>query len=71
MEEILENPNSEPFPDVSMRGVKGHGYYTEDYVESGFFVGIHNEGEFKGKIKKAQSVTPEQLQKLRKFNSID
>ena len=71
LEEILKDPNTEPFPDVSMRGIKGHGYYSEDYGESGFFVGIHNEGEFTGQIKKAQSVTPEQLQKLRKLKSID
>lgn len=59
------------FLESNMREIKGHGYYSEDYGESGFFVGIHNEGEFTGQIKKAQSVTPEQLQKLRKFKSID
>ena len=56
LEEILEDPNTEPFPDVSMRRIKGHGYYSEDYGESGFFVGIHNEGEFTGQIKKAQQI---------------
>ena len=71
LEKILEDPNTEPFPDVSMRGIKGHGDYSEDYGESGFFVEIHNDDEFTGQIKKAQSVTPEQLQKLRKFKSID
>jgi hypothetical protein len=71
VEEILKDPNTEPYPDVSIRGIKGHGYYTENYGESGFFVGIHTEGEFTGQIKKAQSVTPEQLQKLRKLKSID
>ncbi len=53
LEKILEDPNIELFPDVSMRGIRGHGYYSEDYSESGFFVGIHNEGEFTGQIKKA------------------
>ena len=61
LEEILEDPNTSVFPNVSMRGIKSHGYYTEDYGESGFFVGIHNEGEFAGLIMKAQPVTPEQL----------
>jgi hypothetical protein len=45
LEEILEDSNTSVFPNVSMRGIKSHGYYTEDYGESGFFVGIHNEGE--------------------------
>ena len=69
LEEILEDPNTEPFPDVSMRGTKGHGYYSEDYGESGFFVGIHNEGEFTGQIKKAQPTSEQQLKILREENS--
>lgn len=68
---IFKDPNTEPYPDVIIRGIKGHGYYTENYDESGFFVGIHTEGEFTGQIKKAQSVTAEQLQNLRKLKSID
>jgi hypothetical protein len=68
LEKILEDPNTEPFPDVSIRGIKSHGYYSEDY---GFFVGIHNEGEFTGQIKKAQSVSPEQLKTLQEKNKID
>lgn len=52
MEEILEDLDTEPFPDVSMREIKGHGYCSEDYDESVLFVGIHNEDEFKGQIKK-------------------
>ena len=54
-----------------MRGIKGHGYYTENYGESGFFVGIHKEGEFTGLIMKAQPVTPEQLEDFRTLNSIN
>ena len=61
LEEILKDTNTEPFPDVSIRGIKSHGYYSEDYGESGFFVGIHNEGEFKGQIKKAQPISDQQL----------
>jgi hypothetical protein len=71
LEEILEDPNTEIFPDISMRGIKGHGFYNENYSEYGFFVGIHNEVEFTKQIKKAQSVTPEQLQILRKLKKID
>jgi hypothetical protein len=71
LEEILEDPNTEPYPDVSMRGIKGHGYYTENYGESGFFVGIHTEGEFKGQIKKAQPMSDPQLYFLREFNQVD
>ena len=72
MEEILKDPNTEPFPGVNIRGIKSQGFHSEDYGgEGGFFIGIHEEGKFKGQIKKAQSVTPEQLQKLRKFNKID
>ena len=40
LEEILKDPTTEPYQDVSMRGIKGHGYYTENYGESGGFVGI-------------------------------
>ena len=41
IEEILKDPTTEPYPDVSIRGIKGHGYHTEKYGEFGFFVGIH------------------------------
>ena len=71
LEEILEDPNTEPFPDVSIRGTKSHGYYTEKYGESGFFVGIHNEGKFKGQIKKAQPINDQQLKTLQEENRID
>lgn len=71
VEEILKDPNTEPYPDVSMRGIKGHGYYTENYGESGFFVGIHTEGEFKGQIKKAQPISEQQLKILQEENRID
>ena len=53
-----------------MREIQSHGYYTENYGESGFLVKIHNELKFRRQIKKAQSVTSEQLQKLRKLKSI-
>jgi hypothetical protein len=43
----------------------------EDYGESGFFVGIHTEGEFAGQIKKAQPLSEKQLEILREFNKID
>nr|YP_010472025.1 hypothetical protein N4L39_pgp029 [Haslea avium]UVG41490.1 hypothetical protein [Haslea avium] len=71
LEEILQDRNSETFPDVSMRGTKGHGYHTENYGESGFFVGIHTEGQFEGQIKKAQPTSEQQLEILRRENRID
>ncbi len=74
LEEILKDPNTEPFPDVSIRGIKSHGYYSPDYGESGFFVGIHNEGEFTGQIKKkkkAQPISAKQLKALQEENKID
>jgi len=70
VEEILQDTNTSVFPDVSMRGIKGRGYYTEDYGEFGFFVGIHTEGEFAGLIMKAQPVSREQLEDLRTLHSI-
>ena len=71
LEEILKDSNTEPFSDVSIRGIKSHGYYTEEYGESGFFVGIHKEGEFTGQIKKAQPISDKQLKTLQEENKID
>jgi hypothetical protein len=72
LEEILEDPNTEPFPGVSIRGIKSQGFHSEDYGgEGGFFIGIHEEGKFKGQIKKAQPISRQQLEILRKFNKID
>jgi hypothetical protein len=34
-----------------MRGITVVVYYNEDYGESGFFVGIHNEGDLQVKLK--------------------
>ena len=71
LEKILEDPNTEVFPGISMRGIAGHGYYTEDYGEYGFFVGITTEGKLADQITKAQPVSPDQLEKLRTLNSIN
>jgi len=54
-----------------MRGIAGQGYYTEDYGEYGFFVGITTEDKLADHITKAQPVTRDQLEKLRTLNSID
>ena len=54
-----------------MRGIAGHGYYTENYGECGFFVGISTEDKLAGYITKAQPVSPEQLEILIKLKSID
>jgi len=71
VEEILKDPTTEPYPDVNIRGIKSHGYYTENYGSSGFFVGIHTEGEFAGQIKKAQPISDKQLKTLQEENRID
>ena len=69
LEKILQNPTTEVFPDVSIRGSRGQVYVTEDY--GGFLIGIHTEGEFAGQIMKAQPISDPQLEMLRKFNKID
>jgi hypothetical protein len=71
VEKMLEDPNTEVFPDISMRGITGRGYYNENYGESGFFVGIHNEGNFTGQIKKAQPIGKEQFKILQEEKKID
>jgi len=71
LEKILQDPNTEVFPDVSIRGIKGHDYYTKDYGQFGFFVGITTEGELAGQITKAQPVSDKQLKTLEKLNKID
>jgi hypothetical protein len=72
LENILHNTNTDPYPGVDMHGIKGQGFHTEDYGgEGGFFIGIHEEGPFKGQIKKAQPISEQQLEILKKFNKID
>ncbi len=74
LEIIANDPNTEPMPDIDMRRTKGHGYFNPDYGEDGqegFFIGIHTEGEFKGQIMKAQSVSSQQLQGLREEKRIN
>lgn len=72
VEEIIQDPTSKPYPDVSIRGIKGHGYWTEEYGgENGFFVGIHTEGKFEGQIKKAQPLGARQRKILEEENRVD
>lgn len=71
MEEILEDPISEVFPNVKIRSIQGQGYYNPNYGEHGSFVVIATEGESAGQIIKAQPVSLEQLETLREFNAID
>jgi hypothetical protein len=71
LEKILEDPSTQVFPDIRMRGITGHGYYNGNYGKSGFFIGIHNEGDFTGQIKKAQPITEAQLKILEEKNKID
>ena len=71
LEKILEDPNTKVFPEISMRGVAGHGYYTENYGESGFFVGISTEDKLAGYIIKAQPISEIQLKTLQEKNKIN
>ena len=72
VEDILQSPESEFFPEVTMRGIKGRGYFNKNYGDGeGFFVGINDEGEFKGQVKKAQSVSPKQYRILEDTKSVE
>ena len=71
LEKILQDPKTSVFPEVSMRGIKGRGYLTEEYGEAGFFIGIHTEGKFAGLIMKAQPVDDKQLTTLEESNKIN
>ncbi len=74
LEMIANDPDTEPMPDIDMRGTQSHGYFNPNYGEpsqEGFFIGIHTEGEFKGQIMKAQSVSDQQLKGLLKNKRID
>jgi len=61
VERILEDPITQVFPEITIRGVPSRGYYTPEYNEFGTFIGIHTEGYFAGQIKKAQPVSAQQL----------
>ena len=61
----LSNPKSIIYPNVNVRGIKGRVYYDETIK---CVIVIHTEGEFTGQIKKAQPITEEQLENLRKLN---
>lgn len=65
----MNNPETQPFPDISIRGVDGHGYFSTEF--GGVFIGIHNEGPLKGNIVKVQPVTRNQLETLKSLNKID
>lgn len=71
LSKIIQDPKTEVFRGVSIRGIKSNGYYTENYGEAGFFIGVHTEGEFSGQIMKAQPISHPQLKMLRKSNKID
>jgi hypothetical protein len=71
LEKILEDPNTKVFPEITMRGNAGHGYYTENYGEGGFFIGISTEGKLANHITKAQPVSPKQLETLIQLKTIE
>jgi len=73
----MKCPIFEIYPDVTIRGVKGHGYFTrtnygpDNPRYKGFFVGILAEGPNAGRLIKAQPVGEKQLQNLQQFHIID
>jgi hypothetical protein len=71
LEKILEDPNTKVFPEISMRGIAGHGYYIENYGECGFFIGISTEDKLAGYITKAQPISEVQLKVLQEKNKIN
>lgn len=71
LESILQDPTTQIFPNVKIRGSAGRGYYTPDYGPNGAFIGVATEGKLAGKIIKAQPVGPDQLKLLRECNVID
>jgi hypothetical protein len=71
VETILEDPTTQVFPEITIRGIQSRGYYTPKYNEYGTFIGIHTEGDFAGQIKKAQPVSAQQLEILFDQKKID
>jgi hypothetical protein len=65
---ILSNTNSDIYPDVSIRGIQGRVYHSND---TNRVIGIHTEGEFAGLIMKAQPISDPQLNLLRELNILD
>lgn len=65
VEEILQSSESDYFSEVDIRGTRAHRYLNTNYGKGeGSSVGIHEEGEFKGQVKKAPSLSEEQLDNL-------
>ncbi len=71
LEKILQDPKTQVFPNINIRGKKGQDYFTDDYGPSGFFIGIMTEGEFADQIIKAQPVGDKQLKILQELNKMD
>lgn len=76
IQRIIEAPDTQIFPTVDIRGIKGHGYFTtrnygpENELYGGFFIGVHTEGELSGRIMKAQPLSHSQVKKLIQFDKI-
>ena len=49
LEKMLQNPKTEAFFDLKIRGVDGHGYYSKSFGNYcvGFFIRVHDEGKHK------------------------
>lgn len=77
IEKIMTSQDTEIYPEVMIRGIKGHAYFTsqnygpENPKYKGFVIGIASEKENAGRILKAQSVSAAQLIQLRIENKIE
>jgi len=68
VEKIFEDPKSNVYADVSIDGIQGKVYHCK---ETNNVIVIHTEGQFAGKIMKAQPINEAQLKMLQEKNKID
>lgn len=73
---IMQSPDTQVYPEVEIRGVKGHGYFTrtnfgpDNPRYAGFFISVHTEGKMSDRLLKAQPINYNQLKKLKQFNKL-
>ena len=68
MEEIINSPRTDVYKNVNNRGIRSTVYHDPD---TDTIIAVHTEGKFDGQIKKAQPISPSQLEKLITNNSIN
>ena len=68
IQSILSNPKTKVYPNVTIRGIRGRIYYSE---ETSCMVGILNEGKLKDQIVKANTISTKQSDRLDEFEKID